>query len=421
MLVKRNRMQSIALQKNIFRPFAKIILLFVLISTPELAAWSAPVQISSSGVNGSPVAAVGPTGNILAIWLKGNNPSAQIVSSTYTNGTWSAPITLSGTGAYRNLDVLIDNNGNSIAIWEKYDSGSIQTVSKTLLGNWSAVTTISQGGTNINPELSIGQLGTAMALWINTTNDQVLLSQSSTLGSWGSPTALFTGGGNVAIEIKMNNIGMAIALRFAEDVGVMESRFFTQGVWGASERIEDFVIDSSNTPIAAMSSTGDVLSVWTNFYTAQVQASHRPVTGPWSVATDISPEIPNSYCDVGVDDLGNGVAIWVDTNDFTIRSSSYTNGVWAASTTLSDNIGYQNAHIFVDNVGNSSAVWQFLDGGIIQVASLAAGGAWSFPPQNISTTGYNSSPFIRGNDLGNKVLLWISDDGANTTINASVE
>lgn len=151
------------------------------------------------------------------------------------------------------------------------------------------------------------------------------------------------------------------------------------------------------------------------------------VEGGWSEPMAISSTVSDQP-NISVDLSGNAVLVWqgYDGNNYIIQSAVLPfDGSWSSPTTLSEaGNDAQGPCVGVDTVGNAVAVWSRFDGlnSIIQGATLPFQGSWS-DPDNISTSGQNSdsvkvSVDFSGN-VNNAVAVWHGFNGYNFIMQAS--
>lgn len=390
------------------------------------AEWSDPIQISLSGPNSTPKVAVDSLGNGVIIWINGSGSQSQIQYATYISGSWSAPAPLTDYGIYQKIRIAVDSAGHATAAWENAQKGSIESASMPFGGEWSAIETLSEGTQNIYPKLAIDDLGNAMVIWINTLSDTVFYSMKTNLTNWSLLQPLFSGGHTLTIDLQMTSLGNGLAVRFADQSGVLESQYYSNGAWGSSQIIAQNLKNNFVGPQAALNIIGDAICIWVPSDNYKVMTATRPVEGVWSTPEIISDDQPNTFPSDDITTEGHAIAIWINNDQNIIQAASYMNlfleeGGWAAPVTISDGIGYQFATFFCDDSGNGTAIWQYLEGGVIQVVNVTSGVNWSSPPISISHSGYNSFPYIDGNIAGARVAVWVSDNGTDTVVQAAIQ
>jgi hypothetical protein len=134
-------------------------------STFNSNVWTTPVQLDTQ--NRSPVLAVDPNGNAIAMWSV--NQEVKSASLPF-GGSWETPViieTYMGAGSTGFKSIAVDESGNAVGVWST-DTG-VHSATKLFNQSWSTVYSFPNSGTNANgqPSVAIDPQGNAVAIWPN--------------------------------------------------------------------------------------------------------------------------------------------------------------------------------------------------------------------------------------------------------------
>ena len=365
-------------------------------------------------------------------------PSVVVSNPTIANNTLSGPV----------LDV--NSQGNAIAVFvDRYsttfpDENAISSSFYTRGSGWSNPQIISSLALNSfnsplyefqgDVQVSMNSSNYAVAVWEGTYNDEpfyrgVFATTRASNGIWGSVQPLSTPSFSlpaVNINVAVNEIGTAVAAyRSLNTSTYKESTLVTilpyGGSWSAPlavSSIEESSGNNINKPWVAINAAGDIVVIWwraisSNFYGIDV-ATYNAGTSTWT-----PPVTLDSYFNPGVDqnprcainDNGNAVAIWLNSNK-EVRSSFFTpSGGWSASNLLDSN-GGNAPTVILDAMGNATATWPSSSvPGIIYSSYKPFGSAWSLPIEISTGIGNMMLPFESQTPLavdpdGNVMAVW---------------
>ena len=147
----------------------------------------------------------------------------------------------------------------------------------------------------------------------------------------------------------------------------------------------------------------------------------------WQHATSIDDRLNITgggyYAKVAIDEQGNGVAVWAETQGNFQRAfkAEFTNGVWTRPTSVADAISPDGSHVYEIEVamlggGDALIVWsQFDDQNHQQIfKSERRGGVWTHPTSradNISPDGTDAyDPAVAGSN-GEALVAWTQSNG----------
>lgn len=205
-------------------------------------AWAAnPTQLhASSGDEGNPSVAMGPTGAI-ATWTEtldaGN--SYQIHVSRWTAGSdaWTAPTRVSPTTEMADMpSVAMDAQGNALLVWQQSFGGlsvthaSIAASQFTPASGWSGVRRLDSINSNVGiPALAMNAAGSANIVWqqLDGSVYSIVGLRYAPAGGWGVPTLLESSqaGSAYAPKVCVGANGQAMATWYQKDANGLRSVF----------------------------------------------------------------------------------------------------------------------------------------------------------------------------------------------------
>jgi hypothetical protein len=174
----------------------------------------------------------------------------------------------------------------------------------------------------------------------------------------------------------------------------------------------------TTTPAVGINSSGAQAAAWineSNYLLLQVAA--RDAGGSWSKSQTLTPASGWNAAEpaVAVGPAGNAVAIWEiyevnPPNLLVVQASARpAHGAWGPVVTVSPTSGSATVpQIAMDANGNAVAIW--VQSGVIEAATLPAGGVWSAPVALSGTSA--SSPTLAVNARGDAVAGWKTSNGA---------
>lgn len=294
-------------------------------------SWSTPVNISESGANAeAPEIAmdyIGTVRNAVAVWHRYNESNFIVQSSQLASGgNWSTPDNLSASGQDSLIpEVFVDLYGNAVSIFSKYNGSVFSTsaVYQLQAQNWGSSYTLSTPSQPSNgPSVAMDSGGNAVAVWseFNGTKYVVKSSKLPYGGSWSTPKIL----SNSSEDAFSPSVGMsADGTTVVAWIGFNGSNYIAQvssssflGSWSTPDNLSSSGEDVSNI-VLKINTLGHAVVVWdqTDGTDSSIySASYTPTIlgGSWSSAMKASSQGEFAYFPVvGVDSVGNAVAIWL--------------------------------------------------------------------------------------------------------------
>lgn len=284
-------------------------------------AWQSPQDISVRGSDaGGAQVVVSPDGTAVAIWTRfdGTNWIVQAATRPASTGGWQAPLSLSATGRDASgARVAVGPDGNVMAIWSRFD-GAKHVIQSSVLpaasGTWTTPQDVSAGDEDaINPRVALGLGGSAIATWIRSPGPSARVraaARSQIGGAWHVPQDVSGAGEIWRTELAVAPRGDAVALwTRGGGSGTVEAslRSAFEGVWLAPESLSP----TGAEPDAHVSIDvfGTATAVWSR--EGVIQSSTMSIaTGVWTQAMPISGGGASHRPDLAAGPHGETIAIW---------------------------------------------------------------------------------------------------------------
>ena len=353
--------------------------------------WTAPADISTSGVNSSfPDVALNDSGQIVAVWI--GDSKCRVSTATF-GGNWSAPAILqSSSNTASSPSSLINDKGEALASWTEAVSSNQKSIFvATLLtgANWSDPLPLALGKSVVGASFSICSMGHINAAIETSSSSGIQVYKASFGGNWTSPLKV---GDPTCSQVKLGyrespHIGLIgiiwrtssepppKQLIFAELLSQVESLSFSSTISGTQLSASG---QDAETPQLALNSNRQAVAIWSrsNGTNKIIQTCEKPSGGKWSTPVSLSASSQNASLPLlALNDAGQAVAVW--------KRSNGTNT-------------------------------------IIQASTLNFGATWS-TPIDLSQTGQNAdNPKVAINAKGECIALWQRPDGTSTRIQAAI-
>ena len=253
-----------------------------------------------------------------AVWLQETGPfeTEDVWASRYVAGSgWSAPALLElrddGAG---DPAIAVSNDGTAMAVWGQNDGDSALRMNRYVPGTgWTGDVSIAEAVDYPNDELVVAMddAGRAVVAYTNNGFSGGVFGLRYANGSWGPLEALRPGPlfYPARLTVAMRGAGEALVMwvegeglsnMWAKPFGVLTGNAVQAGddrVGGLRPRV---VFDADGTALAAWNYGGAVMA---SRYT------HGAPT-PWSVPTEVSPDVSASDVQLAIDAAGNAMAVW---------------------------------------------------------------------------------------------------------------
>lgn len=348
---------------------------------------------------------------------------------------WSAPVTLSTSGVNASdPQIVVDSSGNATAAW--VENNQIKVSTHPVNGSWGAATTLSNIlNTALNPKLGVDSSGNLTAVWLeNGAISGIVNSATTTAGVWGVGTSISNAlGGASAPALSVDASGNAVAVWVRG--GVIESNTRSSGVWGVSATTLSG--SSADSPQVAISANGTVIAIWHIVVSSAdvIQSATKTLGGSWASAKSLfagTAALKHNYPKVAIDSNGNAIAVWFRYNflsnayqNVSVLASSLTFNAssWTIPTIISSpgirNPADLSLRIAFDSNGNVIVFWtNSYDGEIFwcEVSPMSVAGPWNPLTHPYLPSIYTFGGDISVNSIGDVLTTYMYWDGTNVKI-----
>lgn len=358
--------------------------------------WGTPILIESDDTNPAinSLIAMNDSGDAIIVWQHNDGVRYNIWASHYSNASWSTPalIETDDTGTARSHQVSIDNAGNALVVWEHYDGTRYNIMANRYPagGSWATAALIETDnlGHAYNPQIAMDASGNALAVWYQHDGTRYNIWANrfdNGTTSWEGVALLETDDAGNADKpmIAMNRTGNAVVLwrqQTAAFIRNVTARPYIAGSgWGVAQIIENNDEPTTSYLNIAIDELGNALAVWqqSNGVKESVYSNRYTVGTGWSSAELIeSNDTDPVYSDqtqIAMDARGNGIATWTmeDVNgDYSnTLVNRYVSGVgWVGETIVQNNTGTADyaeyPNVFIDESGEGISIYQQPSGGV---------------------------------------------------------
>lgn len=345
---------------------------------------------------------------------------------------WSASTTISSQISDES-QVGMDGDGNAIAIWREFDGTdtNIQTAIQVKGGVWSTPVTISSvPGNNIYaaPQIAVNPTGNAVAIWDEVNGSNSTVRAATYDGSWSTPvdvSAPTAVSGQVPV-VAINANGYAVALWVRNDGSKAITQSATlqfNGSWSTPVDVSSAFIDTY-VPQVGIDNEGNAVAVWLDVTNQTIQSSSLPFGGSWLTPIDLSASGNSGEPKVDMNSSGYAVATWERFNGsfFAIQASTLQFGdSWSTPVEISTSGTAFESDVVIDQTGNTLVLWDQMVGSdiLIQSVYLPFGGTWTTPATLSPTGALSFDPKAAFDASGNAIAVWDRDNGYDVVIQAS--
>lgn len=298
---------------------------------PIGGSWSTAVNISVSGGNAdSPELAMdffGTVGNAVAIWHRYNGTNFIVQSSELpSGGSWSTPVNISPSGQDALIpEIAVDPNGNALAICTRYDGTNFTTRSAIRMygDTWGPSIVLSEPGqTASQGNVAVDKDGNGVVVWSQFDGSNYVIQASYVPygGSWSTPQSISITGEDAFTPMVVSDPAgnsVAVWVRFdGTNYVAQSSRTLSDGSWTTPVDISNSGVNVTNVYIG-LNTSGYAVAVWdeSDGTNSVIQSATLPLNGTWSTPAAVSTPGNYAYLPVvGVDDTGNAVSIWLESD-----------------------------------------------------------------------------------------------------------
>lgn len=295
---------------------------------------------------------------------------------------------------------------------------------------WLPVVTLSDAGQDAQtPQVAVDANGDAIAVWVPSRGTEPLGAQVARRpagAAWTSPVTLSQLPAydlHVATDAKGDAVAVWESHPHAS-YRVQAVRRPAGGAWTSPVMLSAAGENARDAQVA-VDARGDAVVVWDRFDGAhwRVQATRRPLAGPWSRPVTLSAAGQDGrFPQVAVDAKGDALVVWgrLDgAHSRILAASRRPGGAWTSPVTLSGSehaVGDPQAAM--DAKGDVVVVWGRLDraAGLEQAQAVRrpVGGAWTSPVTLSGPEDAVGAPQVAVDRNGDAVVVWTARGGVHS-------
>jgi hypothetical protein len=396
------------------------------------------IDVSSAKVN-APEVAVDPAGNLIVLWLEGEDGSAsRVLASLFTVRGWHTPEVLNPDApgdmpAYQ-PKIASDGRGNFFAAWSQtwkiQDDSRIGVYARRYApgSGWGSVTSLYAGedGGSATGALDLAAgAGNATAVWVG--NDALWSQLGIHAARYGSgsgwrPHQIISAPGTQsatppAVAMDLAGNAMAVWGQSAGDdraaKGAHAARCVGAGDWESPVAIEPAdvaEIMSSAATRVGFDAAGDAIALWSHSAYPGIFANRWSQASGWGSAVEI-PGLPSAGVDeevqLAIDQQGNAMALWNRAGS--LFSSHTQRGVWSAAELVEAGPA-DLGRIAAGPDGRVVAAWIRRADQTVLTNRFLPNEGWTGPAP-VSSSKKASHPRLAIDGTGMATVVWQQDDG----------
>lgn len=352
------------------------------------ALWQTPVEVARPGVGSRPGAAIDANGNAAIVWVHDIGRD-RVLQATYrrgSSGTWPEPNDLSEPSLeIRNHAIALDAAGNAVAVWAEraVDAFAVFVeVRAAASGAWEAPVRLSAAARDVTggPVVAITPSGRAVVAWIEGNDVLRAARGDAAIGAWESPLTLSAPTADGGPQIAINAAGDTAVVWARGNSGnlrAVEAVFRRrEGNWTEPFELGTVRSTAVEELQVGVDDAGNALAMWVGL--AGVQAAARPTaTGVWSPPALVSvTSLAASGARLAVDAAGNAVAVWVDGATRVVQAAIRpgASGKWQTQIVVSESGAFE-PRVTMDAAGSAVAIWNRSSSQRVVVESADLGGS----------------------------------------------
>jgi len=169
-----------------------------------------------------------------------------------------------GAGNAKTCQVALDNGGNAVVVWSQQNQDSGIYARRFSAGAWGPVTPLGTSKDGLcSPHVAMNNDGQIMVIWYGSPN---IFAKRFSSGSWGTTNELVTINGHPSVSlVAMDDNGTAMAIFRDHDqanaLGHIYAYQFSPGGWSTSTAISKKA-DRFGSFQVAVDNSGNALAVW---------------------------------------------------------------------------------------------------------------------------------------------------------------
>jgi hypothetical protein len=312
---------------------------------PAGGSFGTPQTISPAGFDAAePRVALDESGDAVVVWSLKSGKAAKIqVAVAPPGGGFGGPVDLTGfTAVERVPQVAFDPYGNAIAVWEGAEGATlrIQESAMPAGGSFGTSQFLSGAGTNAgDPQVAFDASGDALAVWRydGAPASTIQATYRPAGGVFGAPVTVSASSAQPAQvpQVAFDGLGSGVVTWQQSDgtnprVLASVRSPGVAGAFGGQSILDPGGQEMIKPRIAGDGLSGTIVSWQTyNGKTRSTQAAARTAGGSFGPAVTLSGlSSQNDAPEVGIDEGGNGIAVWSRSNggNFLLEAAGYDAG-----------------------------------------------------------------------------------------------
>jgi len=255
--------------------------------------------------------------------------------------SWTTVATLSDINEISYAPIAaVNDSGNIAVVWTNGSYPDLSIQSSFYDGStWSAFATISGSGTHVNCICSIDSAGNVIYAWetINGNNRYIYTAQKLINSSFETPILQSTSNYNCCVSLAINPNGQVILGWVDFNQSVKTKTYTFGGSWSSINTVSTNS-DYKGSLKIGMDSLGNGILIWGNYVDNSIKASQTTggFQSQWSTPATISSTGTNTLPSLSVDLGGNAVVAWTNIDDFSVSGALYLDSSWIADTLISN-------------------------------------------------------------------------------------
>jgi hypothetical protein len=342
-----------------------------------------------------------------------------------------------------------DFDGDGISDLQEFLDGTSPIGS--IIADWEApaLVELDDSGNALQAQVAIADDGSALAVWaqFDGIRSNILANQYTPAGGWGVPELLETDnvGDAHSPHIAIDASGNAVAVWLQSDGlrdNVWSNAFDSSAGWGSAQLVETDNVGDAAAAQVAFAADGTAFAIWSQadgtlngsgIAQPNTVWSNQFAAGSWGSAERIenNSSLHAFGTQLGVDGVGNLMALWSDTGDgstYNISTNQYFAGIgWQSDQLLRagafgdvDNNPQVSARLAMNANGDAAVVWsEAASPASVWAATYTSGGGWSAAEAIEAGPQTAIDPVVAIDPAGNAIAAFTQFDGTRFVVRAN--
>jgi len=328
-------------------------------------------------------------------------------SILFLNISWTAPLTISAGGVNCDPFIFVNDEGFAAVAWVNGNYPDLKTqISFYYDLEWTTFNTINNRGTQVSPVCGMDSIGNSVVAWesIDETGRTIVSTQKGKETDWEALKTLSTSNLNSSLSLAINSYGETIIGWIDQENDIIQIVTLKTGSgWSDINTISTSGGRKSNLQLG-IDNYGNGITLWeeSNDGTLYSSQTYNGLTSIWSEPFMLNSQVSNSSPLLSLNNLGNAIATWTNLDMSEAIASIYENGIWNAPTKLSNN--YSGCPLAIATGSDYIVSWKDLESDNMQGIKNISG-SWGnlvdlsyVTPETDPSQSYSNSLFTVWND-----------------------